>query len=294
MGNLNMAFKRSDSHIFRKEYYSQDFVVKHTICPNVDDCPDLIISLSPGRSGSTGLLAEFMCNPYIGRGFYQPWKTLIRHGNIYGNFIIPTKTTGIEAIFTKDTLGPFSIEHEEFDPVELLIRSGYPLSKIKLILVIREPLSTFMSNLKFEGGIDPNVLISNIKYIVKLYDKYKNMIQTIPLAYDIIKNGVETVLPPLFDILGIEYHGSKFIEGHLLPTEKGGKLILGEARHPIIYSEIIAPTFSQAGFCYNSKENITVDSFSKNLYTYAKQIYDDTYDIYKKYYNTSKKELNLK
>ena len=188
-GEKNMTtpiFSGADAHIYRTKYYSQHFVVDNTILLDPDSCPEVIVVFGPGRSCTTALLAWLLSNPMIHLGYYQPQKTLIRHGLSYGPFIIPGKNQGIDRIVIKDTLGPFSLEYEEFDPIDLLVRAGVPLEKITLILIMREPLATLKSNHKFEGGISSEMLISNIQYTWMLYEKYQGQIPVISMANGLV------------------------------------------------------------------------------------------------------------
>lgn len=279
-------FSGADAHIFQTEYYSHEFVVENTILLDPKHCPNIYVIFGPGRSCTTAMLAWLMSNPTIQLGYYQPQKTLIRHGLMYGSFVIPGKNQGVERIVIKDTLGPFSREFEEFDPVELLVKAGVPLQKISLILIMREPLATLKSNHKFEGGISPEMLISNIQYTWMLYEKYQRQVPVIPMANGLVGN--EKASKTACEILGIPFHGFDFDLEALKPIEvttaftgpsDAGKFVSGEASYPSEWSDIIEPTFER-GRLVPIVEEVTLSDFFGHLVVDAKKVQEGTSKLY--------------
>lgn len=259
-----LLFQGADAHIYREKYFPFAFVVEHTVLPyDIGDCPEALVCVGPGRSGSTALLALMMSHPAVDRGYYQPWKALVRHGLTYGEFVIPGQADGVKRIFAKETLGPFSREAEEFNPVDLLLKSGFPLEKISLIVLMREPLATYASNLKFEGGIDPALLVSNYEFSWGLYKEYSRKITTIPLAYELASMNGEEVTETLFEKLDLPFQGMAFDPETLKFVSQGGKFVAGEAQHPVEYQEIIEPTFSRGVFQFAGNQAVNLESFAK-------------------------------
>jgi hypothetical protein len=264
-GETASVFQGADAHIYREKYFPFDFVVEHTVIPNdISDCPEAIVCVGPGRSGSTALMALMMSHPAVDRGYYQPWKALVRHGLTYGEFIIPGQADGVKRIFAKETLGPFSKEAEEFDPVDLLLKAGFLLENISLIVLMREPLATYASNLKFEGGIDPALLVSNYQFSWGLYQEYAGTIPAIPLAYELVSMNGEEAMKGLFERLGLPFQGMTFNPETLEFVSRGGKFVPGEAQHPLEYQEIIEPTFSRGVFQFTGNQAVTLESFAKH------------------------------
>ena len=242
------VYEGADAHIYKETFYPESFVVENTIVPALDSCPDAVVAYGAGRSGSTGLWALMASQPDVKAAFYQPWKTLLRHGLKYGSFAIP------------EADGPFN-KSEELDPVDLLVQAGYPLEKIKLIPLFRDPLDTFKSNLKFSGGIASEILISNMLFTWELYEKYNGKIPVIPLAYDLCDFGADVVMGKLFDKLEIPLQSLKFNQTAFRPLDQGGKVSFGEAAEPDEFAEIIAPTIQRGAYGYVNGGTIAVESF---------------------------------
>src|SRR3989344_2702057 len=84
------VYEGADSHIFRESYFSREFVIANTVLPkDQNDIPDAIVAVGPGRTGSTAFIGLMISQRDVRLGYYQPWKTIIRHGLDYGQFVIP-------------------------------------------------------------------------------------------------------------------------------------------------------------------------------------------------------------
>lgn len=292
-------YKGADSHIFTTKYYPLSFVVENTIIPEPSECPRAIVIAGSGRSCTTGLLAWLMSNPKVQLGYYQPWKTIVRHGLQYGQLIIPGLAQRVSLIVMKETWGPFDRKHEEFDPIKLLVQAGVPLAKIILIPIMREPLATFKSNFKFEGGISSEMLISNLKFTWKLYQRYKSQILVIPLASDLIGQRAEVVGQSLCRLLKLPDHGLNFDQQALQPIKlthdyvyhpDQGKFIPGEATHPAEWEEIVKPTFSRDRLEYRP-EVVKVEDFRAELRKGALEVETECGELYKRFLEFSERIL---
>ncbi len=245
--HVESNYDDADGNILKETYFSPEYVIEHTVVPEPGNCPDAVVAIGPGRTASTAFLGLLMSQAEVHTGYYQPWKTIIRHGLEYGEFVIPGQDQGAEMICAKETLGPFN-KAEEFDPVDLLMQAGFPQEKIKAVVLLRDPLATYKSNLKFQGGIDPEILISNIKYTCMLNDKYLALgIPVTALAYELCALG-EKPIAAMLSNLGIAYEGVEFDSQALNKASEGGKFVPGESEHPAEWKQIIAPTFSRGCF----------------------------------------------
>lgn len=107
-----------------------------------DNPPSLILIAGPCRSGTTALGNVFAHAGYI--SYMQPIKSIrraIEEGTEVPEFKIDASQT---VIVSKETFGA-KTESEYFDPVEILLKAGYPKEKIHLIMMMREPASTLTS-----------------------------------------------------------------------------------------------------------------------------------------------------
>jgi|GEM_PF-3016907 len=299
----------ADAHIFKTkdQLCTQKFVVEHTILPktsegeiDIENLPTIIVSAGPGRSGSTGFAGLMASHPHIQQSYYQPWKSLIRHGDKYGDLVIPSKEEGVSTVFAKETFGPFH-EEEEFDPVDLLIQAGYPPEKIVFLPLIRDPLATYNSNMKFEGEIQADILISNILYTIELYHKYKDHPSiggVIPIAYDLSDGQEEALVHNMMTILGLEPAGTQFDHTSLLPVWDGGCFVPFESIEPEEHAEITGPTFAKDAFVYKTK-CLTLEEFpmisGKNgaHLGQATQIYEETIGAYMQFLQQSAAALEV-
>src|SRR5690606_22267445 len=103
----------------------------------------------------------------------------------------------------------------------------------------------------FEGGIAPDILISNMHHTAGLYEKYKDQITAIPLAYDLMAGNEAAVLANLYTQLGLPFHGLEFDEETMQPyggENPKGKFFAGESAHPAEAEAILTPTVGRKQF----------------------------------------------
>ncbi len=103
--------------------------------------PTLILIAGPCRVGTTAL-----SNVFARAGissYMQPIKSMRRA--VENGEEVPVWNVLEENIaLSKETFGP-KTESEFFNPVDILLESGYPKDKIKLVGIVREPSSTLTS-----------------------------------------------------------------------------------------------------------------------------------------------------
>ena len=307
---MTSPYKGADAHIKVSTYYPHDFVVANTVLMGSGSFnflyPIIVLILGAGRSGTTGLLAWLMSNVGVQLGYYQPFKTIIRHGLQFGQLCIPGKACGVEIIVMKDTFGPFKNEFEEFDAVQMLLAAGIPASNIILVPIMRNPLATYKSNFKFEGGIEAGLLISNLKFTVALLNRYAKILKVIPLAYDLFGLGEEMVAQAICQALGLKYYGLDLdkaslqiarldLDYHYVPGF--GKLVPGEIAIPAERVEIWDDMVTRAGgrFGYQKNGVVTPASFSDQTRRVgAELIQQECSALYVEFYQLSAATLGIK
>jgi hypothetical protein len=107
--------------------------------------PRLFCSWGKCRVGSTALTNLFGIAGIP--AFYQPVKTMMRHrllGSEPQPWVPPQASTHPQ-IFSKEMAGPYLVAETIFNPVDLLIASGYPAAKLHLVVMDRDPYSSLAS-----------------------------------------------------------------------------------------------------------------------------------------------------
>jgi len=173
-----------------------------------EDFPTLVYAWGKCRVGSTAL------NNLFGAAglpsYYQPVKTILRHrllGAAGEPWAVPLAAERSH-VFAKETGGPYVPVESLFIPLQPLIEAGYPVDKLRLILLDREPESALASWLnKWSERVPQSKLIRN--YIVAALNKYRvgtyarrHGIPTTHYVYEASKDSVQSVRV-LFDRVGL-------------------------------------------------------------------------------------------
>ncbi|MDP3176095.1 MAG: hypothetical protein Q8M88_16825 [Phenylobacterium sp.] len=114
--------------------------------------PRVIIASGRCRVGSTALANVFGLAGAA--SFYQPVKTIMRHVIQAKPFEQPLQfDAACDIVFFKETFGPYVEIETTFDPLEAMLRSGYPADRISVIGLERHPVQSYDSWLKNWGGV---------------------------------------------------------------------------------------------------------------------------------------------
>jgi hypothetical protein len=127
------VLKKVDGHEF-------DQVYDHIRIPS--DPPHLTLIAGPCRVGTTALGNVFARTGLT--SYMQPIKSMrraIENGEEIVDWEISANGGGVA---TKETFG-IKTESEYFDPIDILVKAGYPKDKISLIAIMREPERTLTS-----------------------------------------------------------------------------------------------------------------------------------------------------
>jgi len=104
--------------------------------------PNLVLIAGPCRVGTTALSNVFAHAGNI--SYMQPIKSIrraIEEGVETPEFYVDSRQ---QIVVCKETFGAKN-ESEYFDPVEILLKAGYPKEKLFLITIVREPAETLTS-----------------------------------------------------------------------------------------------------------------------------------------------------
>jgi hypothetical protein len=196
------------------------------------DFPMLYFACGKARVGSTALSNLF---GMIGMpSYYQPLKAILRDA-LVSRPLTPWQipSAGDEPnIFSKETIGPYVLAESLFNPLQLLVEAGYPLHRLHLIMLDREPASSLASWLdKLISRQPAGTLLQH--YVVAALSavrvaSYANR-QGIPVThyvYEVSKEATSSVRV-LFDRLGLS---SSFAENAVNSWREPGQAQANNAR----------------------------------------------------------------
>ena len=180
---------------------------------SADEFPALYCSWGKCRVGSTALTNLFGVAGLL--SYYQPVKTIARHrllGNEPVSWDLPSPSESPE-IYTKEMAGPYLIAETLFNPLKCLINAGYPASKLRLLVLDRNPYKSLASwLLKWSDKLPTNTLVEHFvlsslnAHRMKKYAK-ENEIPVTHFVYEASRKPAEAI-QRLFKRLGLSsyYH----------------------------------------------------------------------------------------
>ncbi len=109
------------------------------------DLPLLFCSWGKCRVGSTALTNLFGIAGIP--ALYQPVKTMARHRLRGGEpqAWVPPHASEHPHIFSKEMAGPYLVVETIFNPLEMMVASGYPVQKLHLLVLDRDPYASLAS-----------------------------------------------------------------------------------------------------------------------------------------------------
>jgi hypothetical protein len=196
----------------RTSQVSVEMISSHVSIPPGASLPRIILAVAPCRSGTTVQLRMFSA---IGiPSYYQPLKAIMRREaqGMKGDFEIPREDT----IFIKETLGPYSHAESTFNPLDVLLKAGYPNDKVTLLIELREPLSTLTSWIEADLSLRENrtALFANFITAYKtipqiLQQAQESEVQFVPYLYEVQRDTDPTdAAAGLFSSLHLVYTDS--------------------------------------------------------------------------------------
>ncbi len=179
-----------------------DAVVKNIHVGPAETLPDVVLSVSPCRSGTTVMLRVFGASGV--QSHFQELKNVLRWG-LQGRFrpwAMPQKPGKL--LYLKETLGPFIRAEAEFNPLRVLIEAGCPPEKLNLLVIGRAPLETWASWKQWWEGksaVETFLLSCNATAAAAAFAERRGVPVTF-LVYEAFRdNDVARVISRLFDRL---------------------------------------------------------------------------------------------
>ncbi len=166
--------------------------------------PEIILSISPCRSGTTALLRVFGSAGL--ESHYQPLKNILRW-RMQGEEMrwgLPRAAR----LYLKETLGPYTLQEAQFDPLAALLQAGVPAGRLRVFVAGRVPLNCWASWTGWWGG-RTCVEIFIEAYRTTEMIRRRALALGIPatvFAYEAIRdNGGELAISRLFARLGVDF-----------------------------------------------------------------------------------------
>jgi hypothetical protein len=137
-------------------HVSQEDLVQRIALPPV--VPEIFLLVGPCRSGTTAQAKVFRAAGILAH--HQPLKSVLRcllQGQ-EETYTLPQ----VPRLLVRETLGPYTLAEATFDPLALLLQAGVPRARLRIILMLREPLSTLTSwKTTFAPGQEGTILVHN-------------------------------------------------------------------------------------------------------------------------------------
>ncbi len=222
-----------------------------------DTTSSLILSISPCRSGSTILLRVFSASGI--QSYFQPLKNTLRWLLQDELYFWQIPQFPICRIFLKETLGPFTQAESQFNPLQLLLEIGFPIDKLYVIILGREPLITWNSWTRYwQGKTDISHLIDAYLTTEQVRQQVATLgIPSTCLVYDIFgHNTTSTVFRKLFQRLNLPYTAQTIQGWEQLPTlgAANSNIILPKEPELFITPGIHASVERATAFVYNQRQ----------------------------------------
>jgi len=180
-------------------------VFKRIRIQDVDTVAPLILCISPCRSGSTVLLRVFGASGIP--SYYQPWKNVLRWA-MQGEERFWDFPAGPTPIFVKETIGPYTRVETEFNHLEVIQVTGYPVEKLRLMLVARDPLQTWVSWQSLWGEkTNFEIFLAAFEQVEALRQQIKAAgLPLVHFVYESVRDyGAETAIRNMFSQLGLPF-----------------------------------------------------------------------------------------
>ena len=190
---------------YQKRTVSLQEVTDRLLLPRPDQIPQILLSVSPCRSGTTVLLRVFGAAGVP--AYYQELKNIYRWRMQAEErqWQIPIDR---EMIYLKETLGPYTLAEARFNPLEVLLNAGIPRERLKVFIVGRNPIDTWASWFSWWKSV------TNLDILIQAYRTVENIrvqaqaegLLATTFLYDILQDhNTETAIQILFSKLDIPF-----------------------------------------------------------------------------------------
>lgn len=222
----------------------------------------IILSVSPCRSGTTVLLRVFGAAGVL--AFFQPLKNVLRWW-LQGKQVrwqVPRRAG--ERVYVKETLGPYTEAEAGFDPLAALLGAGFPPEKLHVLIVGREPFSTWASwEAWWKGKTTTRIFALSYETTDGVRVAARQMgIPVTVMVYEALRDHPpEEVVRRLFARLGVSYSSLAVAGWESLPPmgESGSNVVWPEEPPPFVTPGIHEPVERSTRLTYHSRPSGVAD-----------------------------------
>ncbi len=181
-------------------------VVRRINLGDVNQVPRIILSVSPCRSGTTIFLRVFGSMGI--QAHYQEIKNVLRWQMQNDNFGWKIPQAPGETVYLKETLGPYTEIEAKFNPLDILLKLGFPPEKLQLVIIGRAPLDTWASWDSWWREV------TAVEHFISAYETTEQIrlqaqehgLPVTTFVYEVLRDcGSEKAVQTLFKRLGIPY-----------------------------------------------------------------------------------------
>lgn len=226
-----------------EEPYSAVDVIKCIELPKVRrDIPVLVLVVGPARSGTTALFLALASNGRVDRCYYQPLKSLMRFG-----FPRLTVNPADSTILMKETFWAAHSQVPRFDPLTVLCKAGYPVSKIRPIFIFRDPVSTFASWRRQED-VPPHVFSEQYGHCLQTWRDCQEIhdLKLMTLVYEAFDQSEIEVMATIVHWLGLKVSAKIKFDAQAIER----KVVWGQGSDTAYFERLIRPILNRGRMLY--------------------------------------------
>lgn len=249
--------------------YDAERVIKNTKVPTGEKVPKVLGWSGPARSGTTALLFLMGGHAQVDRLYFQPQKSIMRRADVKFELF-----ESDNLVCMKEVFGQF-YDAENYDPIELLIKSGVPEANIMWISLLRNPLQCMAS----WYHKNPQILKDAQDHTLSLYQKYQGRIKMIPFAYELLQGNELRTIKALLKAVGLDEQ----IDLRFNLSDIAGKLVPFQASDESFYRAHVQAVFEREVFTFGQNNYPMADKTIAEVKRLCSPAYEDFYDHAKKF-----------
>ncbi len=282
-----MATTEKTGDQYQKRAVSPVEIVRQIQVGNPEQVARLVLAVSPCRSGTTILLRVFSA---VGiESHYQQIKNILRW-RLQGGEIMWQVPQGRDRIaFLKETLGPYTEAESTLNPLDALLRAGFPRDRLHIVIVGRAPLSTWASWNEWWGeltSVDKLILAyQTTERIAKQADQQQ--IARTTYVYEALRdNPAEVVVGNWFARIGAPYAPIAVKGWQTLPPFESPESRIVMPDEPPIFMKHVPnihdPVMTATRLSYHAREASIANLAAEDIRSIQKAGLADVYEKWRK------------
>lgn len=189
--------------------FPSDIIASRVLLPKKGELPRIILLTGPCRTGTTSQFRTFGENGVT--VYNNHIKSIVRGLQRGREFNIPSVREAGQAILIEESIGARTPAESQLNPLKVLLRAKYPPENLAVIVMSRDPLSTWASWCEKYSDVERGTLLKNFvnahDTIFTLYQEAKEKrIATTALVYEAFRdNSPQDVMKRLFSNVSLPY-----------------------------------------------------------------------------------------